>query len=235
MRCLLLLCFLSLSSLLHAQDEVLTLKVVKKNPIRESAPQPGSPTPMYIFETGAAVRINHSFSRHGWSGEAGVMVSCINLSYLPSIELQYSRVRGHFNLSGYEHDKPSEHEQVERPYSRMDFIKVPLVYTVGHWVGPNFSPYIETGIVPSYLLKIESSIGANDMNRFNCAYTFGGGIHLATNLRLGFRFSGDILPNLKDDRVYNSAGNVIGKQNSRKYLIGFSAAYRLGRHYAFIN
>lgn len=234
MRPALFLILLSFSSLLHAQDEVLTLKVVKKNPIRESSPGNDKPSSMFVFESGVAARINQSFAAQGWGGEMGLLFSCITLPYIPSIEIQYSRIAGHFDLSGYAHSHAVPHEEVERSLLRMEFIKMPLVYTFGHWVGPDFSPYIEAGVIPAYLVKVQDHLTMEDMKRLNCAYTFGGGIHLATNLRLGLRFSGDVLPNLKNNMVYNETGEVIGKQNSRKYLISFSAAYRLDRHYLFV-
>lgn len=235
---LLVLLFTAASAFAQEEEEIGTLKIARpQNPVRLVQPDTSKPSRMFILETGVAARLNQSFFKYGWGGEAGVLFKIATMP-APDLEIQYCRVNGHFDLSGYNFISQQVIDVVKNTQTRMDMLKMPLVLTFGHWTGPDYFPYIETGLAPSMLLSVKNEYGRinmSDMHRFNCAYVLGGGVHMFHRLRVGLRFSGDLLSNLKDDNVYNYAGTKVGRQNSRNYILSFSAAYMLKRYYLFGN
>ncbi len=147
------------------------------------------------------------------------------------IGFQYDYENIYYKLSAY--NKLTKQTEISYTNSQniSQFIKMPIrlqgndIVGGARWSGMGF-----IGITPKYLLKNKNELdrlNTNDFNQFNLSWTIGIGHRLFKQIWYKVEYSKDFFQNLKDIHVYNSNGEVIGKQKSQTNLFSFTIFYRL--------
>jgi hypothetical protein len=145
------------------------------------------------------------------------------------VGVQYDYENIYYKLSAYN----SLTKQTDIPYTnsqnQSEFIKIPIRLQSDLHIGARGTIMAFYGITPKYLLKNTNAynrLNRSDFNQFNLAWTIGIGHKIFNQIWYKIEYSKDFFQNLKDIHVYNSNGEVIGKQKSQTNLLSLTIYYK---------
>lgn len=180
------------------------------------------------YSLSAGVGTNYTFKKNnkvGYDFECGIFFSPWSTKVGYFVGVKYSFENQYFQLSPFD----SKTLQVTNGYSKSqnktEYIKLPLI--IRRWLplgpsGINFT----IGVEPQYCLKNKNDrLLTEDLNPFNLAGNIGIEIPIGKVYLFNFNYSRDFFENLKDRNIYNTAGEITGKQKTKTNLVSVGIKY----------
>jgi|GEM_PF-6772630 len=177
------------------------------------------------------VRTNYAFKGNSKVGyEVGLNYCMLGMGAVGLYgELQIASVQELFKLSSLKLVAGNPLESGIKLNTTMTWFKMPLMLGVDGSGKSGKDGSIGFGLAPSYLINARSNedlIRTSDFHRFNCDFIADFGMYLhKINSTIGLRSSTGLLPGLKDEGVYDTAGNRIARQKSRTKLVSVYIYY----------
>ena len=146
------------------------------------------------------------------------------------IGLEYSRENRLYALSPFNEISNSD-VSYSSSQNLSSFFKIPAnIYRAIALMG-RAEILVGTGITEEFLIKNrdrDTRLITSKFNRFNTAVTFFVGCPLLKRKALIYlNYSKDLFRSLKNENIYNEAGEITGKQNSKRNLLSFSIIYSI--------
>lgn len=151
----------------------------------------------------------------------------------------YSRELNYQTLQPYDPELLSTAIHPTKSVVQSDYIKIPIGFSSFLAdANPSFSSgsrsrefCVSLGLAPEYLLQTKDQFGLledSDFRRFNISIYGTVGIPLGySNFSVNLGYSHDFFNNLKNDKIYNTTGEVLGKRKSRTNTTTLSITYRI--------
>lgn len=227
-----LFCALTISTKSFSQKG--TIKIAK--PAQEVAPAKDSVTPkkhpIIVGEEG----VNYTFKGINKVGYcAGVtFIPRLRTDYRRSrlfIGIQYSAENQFYKLSAFNAHTKLPETPFDKSENKSEYLKLPIGLRGNFLIAAGAIP-ISIGLTPKYLIRNTDQnkrLGGSDFNQFNLAANISlgktirfFGKSIKTSWVLNFTYSKDLFENLKDRKIYDASGAVIGSQKSKTNLLSVS-------------
>ncbi len=215
--------FLSLSSILLF-SQTGTIKIVKPISPKKDTVVTSPKRTIYITTSAAS---NYTFKGNNNMGyEAEVTIPFHNILF---IGLKYSNENEYYQLSPFNKETFKQETPYQKSATKSEYLKLPIVVKEYYNIGKRGYFLFSFGLTPEYLIKTKNQfnrLNYSDFNKFNLAGTISiGHSILRKYCSINLCYSKDFFENLKDKKIYDPNGAIVGKQKSKTNLLSLSLSY----------
>lgn len=146
--------------------------------------------------------------------------------------IRYSHENQYYNLSPFNSETLTQEQSSGKSETKSDYINIPLGVSYRLAVGKMLSCNVLAGIEGQYLFNTKNQYGrlmSGNFNKYNLAGFVSIGIPVRNRFSINLRYTKDFFDNLKDNKMYNETGAIVGKQKSKTNLLSLSVSCSIAR------